>query len=201
VRFAALAVLSDILEHKCAVSAGDEQFRAILNAIARGLRSDFATARRALLVFVCFCERFSAAEEFSFLGDFFGEIIDALMAAFGGLLDVLPFTIRADREAAVAIAEAALNPFAEIVRLTTETDFLVACTRRQLWSERMLTQKSVQYFLKPVNHLSRTVGQKLDVEMRRADIRDFLRHVSEPGSPFPELADFAVDVRQFYEYL
>jgi hypothetical protein len=65
----------------------------------------------------------------------------------------------------------------------------------------MLSQKNVEYFLKLLNNLSRTVGHKLNVEMRKPAIRDFLRYVSEPTSPFPDLVRFAVDVRRFDEYL
>jgi hypothetical protein len=138
-----------------------------------------------------------------------GIEIEPIMNVLQNIVKQMPFVIADDFEAATMIAESMMNAFGEIVvHFLDDGDFLIANTvpyflqlPTMVWRNRMITAKSVEYFLKLLNNLIRTVGPKLKVEMRKGEIRDFLKFAGDGQSPFPHLVPFAVDVRKFYEYL
>ena len=133
-----------------------------------------------------------------------GAVFPIFQAVTKNLSDI----ISTDYESAVLISEALLEGFSEIVlHYASESEFMMINTVPYfryvpilVWRHHMITQRTVEGFLRLMNGVIRAVGQKMHVELHKPEIEDFIDFCCAPECPYPDSVDYAATrIRPLYK--
>lgn len=138
--------------------------------------------------------------------EYANQLVGPVMELSSGYVKNLEYYVNSDFDAANSIANELMNLFTNIIyAFPLETDFISDNLKSVfiqvpiiVWNHKMLTYKTVKYFLSLMMCLIRIVGRKNCVELNNKNLKEFVNYANSDNSPYEDLIPTAKRVKKFY---